>query len=212
MAEPMPLTLWATAMKTEGPAITSAAKRLHQQLTEAGQPVHLKLRWLDPLACPDETGPQVAIMSMLTELGRRPEPQHVTLARWRARIEQLQDAGLPCMLCTVFRHVPDHIPGLPSEWAESILRLNLTAVQLSQETGASVADIDRALAEVGARRLGTDFRIGQGWAASIAGHTIARTLLMEGLIDQLPADTLDSAVASLGTLRAFIKNHSPHNQ
>lgn len=203
--DPAELTLWIAALASEGPAMRAAAEHLAVELREAGCPVRVALRSLARDALPEGGGRHVAILSLSSELAAAPESVEAARTRWTQRIERLQGSGVPCVLCTVFRHTGARIPGHPDPLGRRIAQLNLLAAQLSQATHASVADVDRCLCELGARALRTDFRIGTGAAATLAGHAIARAVLMEALEGQLPPQALERASETLGSVRAFIR-------
>ena len=97
--------------------------------------------------------------------------------------------------------------------SERILELNLLAIDLSQQTGASLADIDRALSQYGGQALQADYQLNSPLAVQLAGHTLARTLLLDTLQDTLNMDVLDQAARHMGSTSAYIdfmlKNTTP---
>jgi hypothetical protein len=76
---------------------------------------------------------------------------------------------------------------------ERIRRLDLMVAHLSHDFGINVVDIDRMFAFVGARRLGTDYRLHGDAAACIAGFAITSAFLEVGLDDAVPTDVLERA-------------------
>jgi hypothetical protein len=113
----------------------------------------------------------------------------------------LQATGAPVFVVNVFRHVAGRAgDGSPSPVLERIRRLDLMAVRLSRELGIGVVDIDRAFAHIGARALGSDYRMSGVLAAEVAGHTLAWSLLSFGLDDALDPELQEKARAALGPL------------
>ena len=84
---------------------------------------------------------------------------------------------------------------------ERIRRLNRLAAELSRETGAYVADIDRAFAHIGARTLRSDYRLQGRLAAEVGGHAIAWTLLSGPLDDWIEPEIQQAARTFLGGLQ-----------
>lgn len=142
----------------------------------------------DPADVPP--GPSLSLVSMLAEAERVDEPWEQAATRIRSRIAALA-ANPDCRVClmTVFRAVPSDLDGsFRKPLLRRIRRLNLLAVQISQEFGVDVADIDRTLADVGAGPLGTDYRLRGAAAAEAAGACIARTLVGAGLDAWVPME------------------------
>ena len=97
--------------------------------------------------------------------------------RVRQRYSSLSKAGPRHYVCTVFRHVPpDATPGLRAR----IRKLNLLAAELSRATGLFVIDVDRSLADIGARAFATDFRLTGPYATEAVAREIAATFLGTG--------------------------------
>jgi hypothetical protein len=85
-----------------------------------------------------------------------------------------------------------------------IRRLNLLAAEISREHGAVVIDIDRLLADVGARRLGTDYRLQGAAAADLAGNSIAMEIILNGLDAFASVDVQDRARAVLAEYKSAV--------
>jgi hypothetical protein len=66
-------------------------------------------------------------------------------------------------------------------------------IELSHDTGAAVADIDRILGYFGARQLQTDYRLGGRLGSELAGHTIVASILAAGLDDIIAPDVQERA-------------------
>ena len=65
----------------------------------------------------------------------------------------------------------------------------------------TVIDIDRAFAHIGARALGTDYRLSGRLAAEAGGHALAWSLLALGLDDVIAPEVQERASAFEGGLR-----------
>jgi len=129
----------------------------------------------------------------------RPQKAAAAVGNWLeicTEIMRSGEAGL--FLCTVFRHVPQMAhghAGSSQNLRERIERFNLLATEVSHDSGACVIDLDRALSEIGARALKTDYLLA-GQRAAIAGaDAVVATLLQAGLNDLVPADVLEKATA-----------------
>lgn len=117
-----------------------------------------------------------------------------TEARIRQRYQAVTKTGPRHYVCTVFRHVPpDAPPGLRAR----IRKLNLLAAELSRATGVFVIDVDRSLADVGARAYATDFRLGGPYATEAVAREIAVTLLGTGFDAAFPREARDLLKAML---------------
>ena len=106
------------------------------------------------------------------------------------------------MICTIFRVVADRARlsrgGASLPLIERIRRLNRLAAELSRETGCYVADIDRTMADVGARKTQADYRLSTPAAAEAAGHAIAWALLSGPLDDVVSPEVQEKARAIHG--------------
>ncbi len=179
-------TLLAVVGETERPMLMRAAALLSRHLTEAaGTPVAFDNTFATSLAEAAGGDGAIVIVSLLPELDRIDEPWPAAEQRLRAACRAItQDPRRTLFLCTVLRHVA---PGDDAERRRvRIRRLNLLAVELSRETGLHVIDLDRALADIGARVLATDYRLGGDHAAEAAAGCIALTLLSVGLDQYAP--------------------------
>jgi hypothetical protein len=123
--------------------------------------------------------------------------------RWQATLADLTSRPqAPVFLCTLFRQVAQDAPA--DVTIERIRRLDLMLVELSHATGAFVIDLDRALAHIGGRVLGADYRLASPAAVSAAAHAIAATLLAAGLDNLVPLAAIDRAKAALGPWRPAV--------
>jgi len=186
--------LHAVVRDGERAAVTEAAALLGRVLAEAGAACDIVATCHEHAAdIPAEPG--VVILSAAAELS--PEPLAAVRARWQATLATLTARpDAPVVLFTLFRAVGEDAPAEAS--LERIRRLDLMLVELSHASGACVIDLDRALAHLGARALGADYRLGSAAAVSAAAHTIAATLLAAALDHLLAAEALDAARARLG--------------
>jgi hypothetical protein len=124
---------------------------------------------------------------------------------WQAICETiLQETATGVFLCNVFRHIPEKAHryfGTGESLRERVQRFNLMAAEISHDTGAFVVDLDRALADLGGRPLGSDYRLG-GKAAAVAGaETLVATMLRAGLDDFVPPDVQEKAAAHFESRR-----------
>src|SRR5207302_7755388 len=102
-----------------------------------------------------------------------PEPAialDAAAAHWRTICTALLQTGAThVFLCNIFRRVPEIAHcyyGTRESLQERIQRFNVLAAEVSQDTGAYVIDLDRALADIGGRVLQTDYRLGNAAAAT----------------------------------------------
>ena len=118
------------------------------------------------------------VTSLLPELEKLAEPWTEEEKRLRTTYAALGERGIPVFICTILRHIGSDVD---ADLAETIIvrlrRLNLLAAEISRECGAYLIDLDRVLADVGARRLQTDYRLAGNAAAQMAGHFMALTML-----------------------------------
>ncbi|HEY3798150.1 MAG TPA: hypothetical protein VGL58_07330 [Caulobacteraceae bacterium] len=192
--------LIAAVDPAERPAMAAAAQQLAEALTTgAGEAWQVSLATVAPGARFSGDG-EVVIASLLPEAARADEPIELTEARWRGRLIELGGWASAVTICTVFRLVSDRGEA-GRQTLQRIRRLNLMAVRLSHELGVGVADLDRALAWLGARRVGTDYRLrGSAIADEVAGHAVAWALLSCGLDAVVDPQLQMQAKAVLGDL------------
>jgi hypothetical protein len=199
-----PIIIEAHVESSEQPGLIAAAEQLSDCLNAVSNTktwqVHLRFRApgtdIDPLL------PQSAIIvSLLPETKRATESIAETKARWRTYLGRLQAIGPPVFVRTVFRHVRERTGGAgATQLLERIRRLNRMAVELSNELGVAVIEIDRAFAHVGGRALETDYLLMGPLAAEVSGHTTAWSLLSFGLDETIDPRLQEKAKALLGGL------------
>ncbi|HLK23908.1 MAG TPA: hypothetical protein VKT30_04550 [Caulobacteraceae bacterium] len=195
-----PIKIRAEVDVVERPAVLFGAQKVAKALravTGVDWPIELTICEMGGLSA---AAGDIAVLSLLSELGRE-EPFEETVARWRSRTERLVADGVIVMLLTVFRAVSERRTPQGQRLIERIRRLDRMALDLSHDVGVTVVDIDRALAHVGGRVLGTDYRISSRLAADVAGHSFALSLLSLGLDDNIPPATQERARTHLGPLR-----------
>jgi hypothetical protein len=146
-------------------------------------------------AAPDDA---IILTSMLAQMDRLDDPWDVVEQEVRAAYATLCERGVPVMICTILRHVPMSEDRAQVEQLRvRIRRLNLLTIEISQALGAFVIDLDRILADVGALRLQTDFRLGGPAAIDLCGQSVALCLVTNALDDHAPFDQQDAAKATL---------------
>jgi hypothetical protein len=102
------------------------------------------------------------------------------------------------MLCTILRHVDAaEEPRQADRIRLRLRRLNLLATELSREYGALVIDLDRMLADIGAARLDTDYRLDGAVVPDVAGKAVALTIVANALDGFVPVEAQDAARAIL---------------
>jgi len=147
----------------------------------------------------------VIVASLLPELEKISEPWPQVERRLRAVYVALCERGDPVFICTILRHVgQDEEPETADALMTRIRRLNLLAAEISRETGAFVIDLDRVLADIGARRLQTDYRLAGKSAAKMSGYFIAVTVIANALDAFVSFEIQDAAGAILASSRPAI--------
>lgn len=206
MSPVAPIVLQAVVDDAERPALVAASQQLHECLnaaTPSGR--EIRLEFASAFAAIQTRAPTTVIVASLHPEVARDEPLSSIEVRWRSQLSFLTTGPAPAVfLCTVFRHVARNAPapstGDGSETRERIRRLNLFALELSHDTGIGIIDIDRALAHIGARLLGADYRLAGSVAAEIAAHTIVGSILLAGLDDAVAPEVLHRAAQFQGPL------------
>jgi hypothetical protein len=197
------ITLLAVVDDGERSAVRLAAERLTSSLTGAGPPVTVRCSFASSHDALEQLGEDsIVISSLLPEIANFEEPWPQVEHRLRARYAALVETGAVIFLCTVFRHVAR---SESASQAESklvrIRRLNLLAAEISRETGACVIDLDRSLADIGARKLHTDYRLEGQYACEAAAKFIALAVLSAGLDAHVSYEIQDAARAAVAGLQ-----------
>jgi hypothetical protein len=184
---------------SEQPGLRLAAERLASSLTTvSGQQVIVRCNFVASHDTLDQSAKDlILISSLVPEVANYDEPWPQVECRLRAKYEALaRHEGAVIYLCTVLRHVARSEDADQAERKRiRIRRLNLLAAELSHETGAYVIDLDRSLADIGASKLQTDYRLNGQHAAEAAAKFIALALLSGGLDAYVSFEIQDAAKA-----------------
>ena len=197
----------AVVDRNEQAAVSMAATLLEENLSAAaGKPIAVRCQFdlsFDELISPSHAG--LIVTSLLPEVANYEESWALVEHRLRKRYQKLAGSdGAVVFLCTILRHVPvrgssDHARLI------RIRRLNLLAAEISRETGAFVVDIDRSLADVGASKLATDYRLEGEYASQAAAKFIALAVLSVGLDDYVAFETQDAAKNNVLALKLNLR-------
>jgi hypothetical protein len=192
----------------EEAALGLACERLETCLTTAaGVPVRLSCTLEPALDALETDRPCVVITSLLLEVANHREPWPAVERRLRqayARLAARDD--LTIFICTVLRHVIAEEAAQARSKLVRIRRLNLLAAELSRETGSYVIDLDRSLADIGARTLQTDYRLGGDYASDVAAKFIALAVVSAGLDAFVSFDVQDQARTMISELKVDLAN------
>ncbi len=199
------IPLLAAVTTHERAVVEAAARHLAAALSQAtGESWTCPCRFAPDLeGLAGAASGSITVTSLLLSLGDIGKPWPEVEAALRRHCAALAETGDPVMICTILRHVD---AAREPDGAEAIRRrlrkLNLLATELSREYGALVIDIDRVLADLGARRLETDYRLGGAVAAEFASQTMALCIATNALDAFAPVKVQDAA-------RAILEGHRP---
>lgn len=200
------LLIEAAVTPNEEAVIVAAADVLARALTEAdGQSWTCEHRFhADAGALAGAGGRSVILMTSLLGWITPLETPWASIERSiRSAYEALCAHGHPVMILTILRHVE---PGDDRARAERIRirirRLNLLATEISRELGPFVIDLDRVLANLGARRLQTDYQLIGSMARDVAGSAVALCVIANALDDLATVEVQTRA-------RDIIASHVP---
>jgi hypothetical protein len=139
-------------------------------------------------------GHVILLTSMTAELDRLDEPWAEIEGRLRKGYAELCGRGDPVFICTILRHVGrDADPDITYRLRVRLRRLNLLAAEISREYGAFIIDLDRVLADIGARRLQANYRLQSAVAIEVAARAIATGLIVNALDAVTPVEVQDGA-------------------
>jgi hypothetical protein len=194
------IQIYALVEPEERAALELAARHIAQAL-EAASAEPWSVNCCFPSTDQDLSGlprPALVVTSLLHEAGSNGEWQD-SARRLRARYGALtSQPGLIVYVSTLFRHVPRTGDELGERRTRVRLRrLNLLALELSRELGVYVIDLDRDLADIGARSLETGYRLSGPRATLAAARAVATTLLEAGLDEWASAEVLEMAASRL---------------
>lgn len=187
--------------RSERDAVTQAAALLETSLTAVGAPVTVKCQFESSLEALKGAGDaSVPIVSLLPEVADHAQPWATVAERLSEAYRKLADVdgATPTMafICTVFRRVPPDEGDAQSRLVR-IRRLNLLAAELSRETGHYVIDLDRCLADIGALKIQTDYRLEGPFAAKIVAKEMAMAIASAGLDAFVAFEAQDAAKLSI---------------
>jgi hypothetical protein len=172
----------AMAAKSERAAILGASANIAQALSKAtGNSWICDCRFIQELELQNLN---IANSIVVTSLGSEvdaPDRWEDAEPRLRKFYAGLCESGHPVFICTVLRHTGASASAIAMRRLVRIRRLNLLAAHLSREYGAFVIDIDRKLADVGARRIPTDYTLQGEAAEKLASDVIAMEVVLNGL-------------------------------
>jgi hypothetical protein len=184
--------------------VERAAEDLADALSQAtGQPWTCHCHFVPAL---NAVAPVPADSVIITSLGvslARPDRPWMEIER---ELEQsyaaLCQTGVPVLICTLLRHVGEEgDPGAVAHTRRRIRQLNLLATELSRAYGALIIDLDRVLADIGARRLNTDYRLRGAQAINLAGIAVAQCVTADALDAFVDVDAQQAAHALLENRR-----------
>lgn len=198
------LTLKADVTSGERAILVGACARLAEALAQSsGEPWTGETYFEGDGELSDkDTDQPVLVTSLATWLKPPGEDWPAVEARIRAAYAALSAQGQPVFLCTIFRHVDElDDEELAQPLRHRIRQLNLLATEISREHGVFVIDLDRALADIGARRLETDYRL-LGEAAVVAAKEVVATCIATNGLDALVSpEVQELTVAALASSR-----------
>ena len=199
-----PIPIVAMVSMAERAAVDGACRNIVRALGEArGTPWQCDCRFVPGHAdLQNAHAGSILVSSLVLEVDA-PEPWTDVQQRLHGIYAGLCARGDPVFICTVLRHTGAGEPDA-SRRRIRIRRLNLLAAEISREHGAFVIDIDRQLADVGARRLGTDYRLQGAAAADMAGNAIAMEIILNGLDTLASVDVQDRARAMLADYKSAV--------
>jgi hypothetical protein len=197
-----PIPIVAMVSLAERAAVDAACANIVHALGEASaKPWKCDCRFVQGYAdLQNADAGSILVTSLVSEVDA-PEPWTDVESRLRKIYAGLCDRGDPIFICTVLRHIGTGEPNA-SRRRIRIRRLNLLAADISRQSGAFVIDIDRRLADLGARRLETDYRLEGAEAADLAGNAIATAIVVNGLDALASFDVQDRAQAVLAQYKS----------
>jgi hypothetical protein len=196
MSEKNHIVVAACATEGEQDILNAATRWIERAVTKAsGTTWKCVCVFDETLAGMAERAPvSLCIASLIPEVDKIGEAWPLTEKRLRASYAALAQKGVPVFVCTVLRHLSAEIEMTQADaMLLRVRRLNLLAAQLSLELGLYVVDVDRVLADGGARRFATDYRLTGGPATEVVAHFIATTVVTHGLEAVAPVEIHDTA-------------------
>jgi hypothetical protein len=193
------LSIAGFVTENERAAVRAACRHVAASLSQAAEtPWTCEAAFVSDLeALRSESGAAILITSLLPELERVREAWPEAEQRLHKAYAALAERDIPVFVCTVLRHIDSGVGAEAAALRLRLRKLNLLAAEISRESGIFVIDLDRVLADVGARRLQTDYRLAGNAAAEMAGHFTAVTLVTNGIDALVPFEIQDAARALL---------------
>jgi hypothetical protein len=204
MTEPPTITLKSLVDRSEKAAVRKATELLENTLSSTvGGLVSVRCQFEDSLEGLMGSGePSVVISSLLPEVANHQQSWAAVASRLSKAYRGLAAADgadqRSVFICTVFRRVPTDEMDAQSRLT-MIRRLNLLAAELSRETGFFVIDLDRRLADIGAAKIQTDYRLEGPHAEKVVAKEIALAVVSAGLDAFLPFEVQDAAKLSIAS-------------
>lgn len=198
------ISLAAFVAPSEHMAVEAAREHLARALSSTGSDWAVACDYVDAIGdLTAEPAGTILLTSLLPEADRD-EAWAETETRLREVYADLSERGDPLFICTVLRHAGGGNREAALKRRVRIRRLNTLAAELSREFGAFVVDIDRVLADVGAGRLGTDYRLNGAAAADLAGKAMATDIVVNGLDAFAGFEVQDAAKANLAAYQTIV--------
>ena len=190
------IPLKAVVDENEKAALIIAAEQIGTSLTAAaGEPITVDCDFavsLETLKSSRERS--IVVTSLLREVENYKTPWPEVELRLRNDYEAL--VANPCAIVfvtTIFRHVA-HPEGDQARLMRiRIRRLDRFAAEIFREFGVMVIDIDRDLADIGASKLRTDYRLTGQYAKPVAAKCIALAVISTGLDEYVSFEIQEAA-------------------
>jgi hypothetical protein len=213
-ARPIPIV--AVVTDAERPIIEAAASLLASAMNQTDG------SWVCPCSFaqnldqpPGMARPSVIVTSLLPQLMRLDTPWAEVEGELRSYYEALSNGTAPVMICTILRHVPSgDDPKRADRIRRRVRKLNLLATELSRQYGAFIIDLDRVLADIGARHMDTDYRLGGVAAVDVASKAVALSIVVNALDSFASVEIQDAARAVIDSYRpaaALVSEFRPLN-
>jgi hypothetical protein len=201
------IPILAVVTTNERAVVEAAAGRLADALSKAtGEIWACRCDFATDLsAISGATAGSVVVTSLCVQLARLDTPWADLEQDLRVSYSALCETGDPIMICTILRHFEGETDREKADHTRRRLRqLNLLATELSREYGALIIDLDRILADIGARRLNTDYRLGGAAAVDVAAKAVAVSIVANALDAFAPVAAQDAARAILESYRPSV--------
>ena len=190
------IPLKAVVDENEKAALIIAAEQIGTSLTAAaGEPITVDCDFavsLETLKSSRERS--IVVTSLLREVENYKTPWPEVELRLRNDYEALMaNPSAIVFVTTIFRHVA-HPEGDQARLMRiRIRRLDRFAAEISREFGVMVIDIDRDLADIGASKLRTDYRLTGQYAKPVAAKCIALAVISTGLDEYVSFEIQEAA-------------------